>query len=788
MPARTAEQALPGHPRVLSLVRAAAPAAAVLTLLPAIAALLALPLHSGLLKGSLAGRSAPMEPNSAVSLLLLGGVLLLVLRRGPTGLRGAETRVVRWASVAAAAAGLLCAPGTALGLVPAAVALPAVCSARPRVVLLGQWLAVVVTMLGLARLMSFAYGVGDLGPIGNGTGMAVNTGLALLFLGTGTFFARPDEGLAGLLTNAGTTGLTGRWLFGATVTLIPLLGWVQLTGQDRHLFGPRQGVTLLVLARVSALLVGSFWVLALARRVEIARTRAERQVGEYAQLQAFMDHTPAVIYTRDLTGRYLAANSRFEHLVGAAPGQVVGAMAEDLLPPEAAAAARIADRAARTGRGSVQQEDVIQQDDGPHHYLTTLFPLTDGAGRPYAVCGVALDVTDRVLARREAERLQRRFRDLLESGPDATVISDGRGVIVMVNAQTEKLFDHRREDLVGRPLTLLLPGCARPLVPPSGPGDTDRDGPAELHGRHRDGHDFPVEISVSPLETEDGLLVSAAIRDITERKQAEAERRTLYEQQRRIALTLQHSLMGTPPRLPHLPTASRYLASAQEAGVGGDWFDLIPLTAGRIGVLIGDVMGRGVDAAAVMGQLRAAAHALAQTGMAPARLMTALDAFVTDLPDQLVTCCYLVLDPEAGQVTVCSAGHLPTLLAAPRQPPRAMAAPISVPLGVGGFRHRQTTHPLPPGSTLALFTDGLVETPDTDIDLRIQLLADTLESALADGPDPAADGPAGAEEGDCAADEQLLDRAADRLLAALIPDPEAHNDDVTLLLVRLPQD
>ncbi|MFC1408353.1 SpoIIE family protein phosphatase [Streptacidiphilus sp. N1-12] len=749
----------------------AAPTAALLGLLLAAAALLGLPLHSGVLRGALSGRSVPMEPNSAVALVLLTGTLLLIVRAGPTE---AGRRTVGSAAVAAAVIGSLCAPESALGLVLAAAALPAICSHRPRVVLLGQALGVAVAMLGQARLYSFAYSVRELGPIGNGTGMAVSTALALILIGVAVFLVRPDEGLAALLTNAGTTGLFGRWTFGATLTLIPLLGRLQLAGEDARWFGVRQGITLMVLGRVSALLVVSFGMLSLARRAETARAEALRKIGEYAQLQAFMDHTPAVVFSRDLDGRYLAANSRFEHLVGAAPGQVVGALVEDLLTPEAAVAARRADHAVRTGRGSVQQEEVVQQEDGPHHYLTTLFPLTDGAGRPYAVCGVSLDVTDRVLARREADRLQRRFRDLLESGPDATVISDGDGIIVMVNAQTEKLFDHRREDLVGRPLSLLLPERAEPSGPLT-PSELEPSGAEpDLRARHRDGREFPVEISVSPLETEDGLLVSAAIRDITGRRQAEAERRALYEQQRRIALTLQHSLMGTPPQLPQLPTASRYLASAQDAGVGGDWFDLIPLDGGRFGILIGDVMGRGVDAAAVMGQLRAAAHALAQTGLSPARLMTALDAFVAELPDQLVTCCYLVLDPGAGELTLCSAGHLPALLTVPGQPPQALAAPISVPLGVGGFQHRQAVHRLPPGSTLALYTDGLVETPDTDIDLRIQLLADTLESALAEEP----------SDGDGA---RVLDRAADCLLRALIPDPEAHNDDVTLLLVRLPQ-
>ena len=151
--------------------------------------------------------------------------------------------------------------------------------------------------------------------------------------------------------------------------------------------------------------------------------------------------------------------------------------------------------------------------------------------------------------------------------------------------------------------------------------------------------------------------------------------------------------MGTPPAIPGLATASRYRPATQGAGVGGDWFDLIPLGAGRVGVLIGDVMGRGLDAAAVMGQLRSAAHALAKTGMQPRQLMQALDACVADLdvPDQLVTCCYLVIAADAGEVTVCSAGHLPTLVAAPGDGVRALPAPVNAPLGVGDVLYQQAS-------------------------------------------------------------------------------------------------
>ncbi|MFF5308018.1 SpoIIE family protein phosphatase [Streptomyces massasporeus] len=800
---------LPFIPRVLATARRVAGIAALAAGLLGLVSLVGWISGADALKGVLPGVSVSMKANTAVAVVALGLSLYVIsLRRiSPVALA-----VSRAAAVLVTLIGTLTlaeyaigadlgidellfkddtvyqgtgppgrmAPNTTAALIAGGVG--ALCASVPRIpAWVSQILGLGVGALGMLRLYGAAYGVTGLEQFGPYSGMALHTAVALILFGTALFLARPGEGSAGLMLNAGTTGALGRWLFVTVVIVPPLLGWTVLAAEDAGLFGERLGTGLLVFAHVTVFTAVIFTTLAVGRRVEVAHGRLAWRVRQNELLQAFIEYTPAMVFIKDLEGRLLAVNTRFEQTLRLSREQVLGRLDRDVLPPDFARQARASDLAVLAEGRPIQRQKTFALPGGRREFLSTRFLLNDTSGAPYALGGVYIDITDRVAAEREVQRAHRRFVALLESAPDATLITDGDGIVVMANPQVKRLFGREPGDLVGTEVVGLVPAarrrrhCAllRAYLRLRDPKPTVLD--KDLFGLRGDGSEFPVEVSVSSLQAEQETLVVLTVRDITERRRLEAERAERYEQQRRIAYTLQHSLMGEPPRLAYLPCAYRYLASVQDPGVGGDWFDVIPLDEHRTGVLIGDVMGRGLEAAAVMGQLRSASHALARTGATPSALMKALDRFVGDLAGQLVTTVYLVLDQDRHEVTLCSAGHLPVITLPPDGPAYRLKAPVGVPLGVNDAAYavpfEEVTLPLPPGSALVLYTDGLVERPGTDIEAQVDVLTHTVGVAL---------------KGAAVDDPGALDRAADCLLRTLIVDADASDDDVTLLLLGVP--
>ncbi|AVH60647.1 MULTISPECIES: SpoIIE family protein phosphatase [Streptomyces] len=213
-----------------------------------------------------------------------------------------------------------------------------------------------------------------------------------------------------------------------------------------------------------------------------------------------------------------------------------------------------------------------------------------------------------------------------------------------------------------------------------------------------------------------------------------------YTREQTAALALQRNLL--PHRLRGgmaVEAASRYLPADMDHGVGGDWFDVIPLSGARVALVVGDVVGHGINAAATMGRLRTAVHTLADMELPPDELLTHLDDTVqrlaeeeADAPDQTpavvgATCLYAVYDPVTRRCTMARAGHLPPAIIDPQGRVTFPDLPTGAPLGIGlGVPFEAVELELPEGSLLALYTDGLIESRDRDIDVGMHRLGAAL--------------------------------------------------------------
>lgn len=202
----------------------------------------------------------------------------------------------------------------------------------------------------------------------------------------------------------------------------------------------------------------------------------------------------------------------------------------------------------------------------------------------------------------------------------------------------------------------------------------------------------------------------------------------LYRRERETALTLQRSLLPQEiHRTLGMEIAYRYLPSSVASEVGGDWFDVVPLSCGRVALVVGDVMGHGMRAAATMGQLRTVARTLATLEMQPDQVLTRLDETATGIGDgQFATCVCAVYDPVDRSCVIACAGHLPPVVVAPDGAARPVDTPPGAPLGVGGVEFESVEITVPEGGLLALYTDGLIERRDQDIDEGLRQLCETL--------------------------------------------------------------
>ena len=259
-------------------------------------------------------------------------------------------------------------------------------------------------------------------------------------------------------------------------------------------------------------------VLGIARDIT-DRKRDEEEIRQSQQkLQMHIENTPLAVVEWDLNFRVAAWNHAAERIFGYTRDEAIGQHVYFIVPPEIRPKVDVVWQellAAKGGKKSGANDNVTKSGEiiSCEWYNT---PLVDDTGKVLGVASLVQDVTER-------ERAEAKFRGLVESAPDAMVVVNGDGKIVLVNAQTEKMFGYQRDELLNRPIEMLMPERFRERHPihrsafASNPRVRGMGRALELEGLRKDGSEFPIEVSLSPLETEQGLLISSEIRDLTER-------------------------------------------------------------------------------------------------------------------------------------------------------------------------------------------------------------------------------------------------------------------------------
>jgi PAS domain S-box-containing protein len=286
---------------------------------------------------------------------------------------------------------------------------------------------------------------------------------------------------------------------------------------------------------------GSFWFNVVEDITE--RKRMEDQLRSQivqlheteARLRAFFEHSPNIIFLKDREGRYLYANKQFNRALRTTEDQIIGKRDDEAFSPEQAAAFQANDRHVLEARLPMEFEEIALQEDGKHMSIVHKFPLFNEEGEVYAIGGIVTDITERKKEETARRISEERYRVLVEMANDAVLSIDESGAILLANPATSTIFGYDSTELIGKPLTMLMPeairkahetGFGRYLT--TGRRSVNWQG-FQVIGLRKNGQEFPAEISLGELTQNSVRVFTGFIRDISERKQAEEMRTTAAE-------------------------------------------------------------------------------------------------------------------------------------------------------------------------------------------------------------------------------------------------------------------
>ena len=553
-----------------------------------------------------------------------------------------------------------------------------------------------------------------------------------------------------------------------------------------------------------------------------------------------LDQIPLPMALLDHSARAIAVNRAMERAMGRPERDLLGLRlcesGPDRLVQGLEGIDAVVERVLRDGEPVPYEAYLrVPGESREHAWLLNLYPVKDADGRVRAMSVAGVDTTEQYRARRRLGVLNEVGLRI------GTTLDVARTADELAQVSTEHFADFAIVDLLdavvrGEEADPVAPsdaavfrrsaqrsvieGCPESVIPLGGlhsytahspPGralSTGRaarytvddahvrwwaaDAPERAHSMTRHGVHSKLLVPLTARGVTLGLLILARHRtpepfgeddqflaeELASRAALCVDNARRYTRERANALALQHSLLPhRAPRQAAVEVASRYLPAHSRAGIGGDWFDVIPLSGARVALVVGDVVGHGLQASATMGRLRTAVRTLADVDLAPDELLTQLDDLVLRLDREEAaadegpsgqgegagefgaTCLYAVYDPVSRRCGMARAGHPPPALATPDGRVEFVDVPAGPPLGLGGLPFEVTEFDVPEGSVLALYTDGLVEAPDRDPNAGYALMRAALAGA----------GPA-------------LEDTCDKVLRAVLPGRRA--DDMALLLAR----
>jgi PAS domain S-box-containing protein len=501
----------------------------------------------------------------------------------------------------------------------------------------------------------------------------------------------------------------------------------------------------------------------ISRLLQRLQSHARELTQSEERTRLVLDSAPDAFVTLDRDGCITTWNAAAERLFGWRKDEAIGMTMRDLIvPPEHRERHDERRRQLMAAEGPLAtehfQSDFMRR-DGQRFPGESTVSKVEILGEVF-LSGFIVDATERLRRQAEREALLREQAARAEAERVAEVVG---GMQALVDAAlAHRSLDGILRELVAQVRGVLDAGAATIYLAGEGEGLTvgasdPEDLPAaeELAARIAGTREAMLAQDDSligvPLVAEGevtGVLVVGAEsprtftgEDVTllrlagERVGLAIGHARVYEREHRIAETLQRSLLPESlPDLPGLEVAARYLPAAAEAEVGGDWYDVIPIAGGAVGLVMGDVAGKGLAGASMVGRLRSALRAYALEGHGTAHVVERLNRLLWTEAEQsqMATMLYLIVDPAAGVVRWVNAGHPPPLVIG-ADGVRYLSGEASVPLGVLPFpTYEEVSAPMESGTTILLYTDGLVERPGEHLDEGLDRLAARVREAPED--------------------------------------------------------